>query len=97
MEPPPPRLVLAASFSSLQTTALLALSLAADTDDPQAATQTVRVGRQQHSVSLLLADHRVLNVDTQSASVREMRMEEHREVFRTEPKAKQARYGLEFP
>ena len=47
--------------------------------DPQSETWTVMapmtVGRQYHSVSLLLADGRVLNVGSQSAVVREMRME----------------------
>jgi hypothetical protein len=47
--------------------------------DPQAESWTVAapmtVGRQYHSVSLLLADGRVLNVGSQSAIVREMRME----------------------
>lgn len=47
--------------------------------DPQAETWAVMapmaVGRQYHSVSLLLADGRVLNVGSQSAIVREMRME----------------------
>jgi hypothetical protein len=47
--------------------------------DPQSESWTVAapmaVGRQYHSASLLLADGRVLNVGSQDASVREMRME----------------------
>jgi hypothetical protein len=47
--------------------------------DPQTESWTVAapmtVGRQYHSISLLLADGRVLNVGSQSAVVREMRME----------------------
>jgi hypothetical protein len=47
--------------------------------DPQMETWTklagMTVGRQYHSVSLLLPDARVLNVGSQSAVVREMRME----------------------
>ena len=47
--------------------------------DPQVESWTVAapmtVGRQYHSVSLLLADGRVLNVGSQSAVVREMQME----------------------
>jgi hypothetical protein len=47
--------------------------------DPQAESWTVMapmgVGRQYHSASLLLADGRVLNLGSQSAVVREMRME----------------------
>jgi hypothetical protein len=47
--------------------------------DPQMESWTVMapmiVGRQYHSVSLLLADGRVLNVGSQSATMREMRME----------------------
>jgi hypothetical protein len=47
--------------------------------DPQSESWTLAapmaVGRQYHSVSLLLADGRVLNVGSQSAIVREMRME----------------------
>lgn len=47
--------------------------------DPQAESWTVAapmtVGRQYHSVTLLLADGCVLNVGSQSAIVREMRME----------------------
>lgn len=47
--------------------------------DPQAESWTamapMTVGRQYHSASLLLADGRVLNLGSQSAVVREMRME----------------------
>lgn len=47
--------------------------------DPQVETWTpmaaMTVGRQYHSVSLLLADGRVLNIGSQSAFTREMRME----------------------
>jgi hypothetical protein len=47
--------------------------------DPQTETWTIAapmtVGRQYHSASLLLADGRVLNIGSQGASIREMRME----------------------